>query len=249
MKTYVLTIFVSIYATCFKYSQTVIPFVAEEIKGVEIYQKYPNINFSSLKIDGYDSGKVELYEYRNTKLHLLAYKYDSIDLKSNSITSSGIRYHYFIHSKDSIFGYDIDEYKKPSIRRLKVDSLLKQEWATQVNLFSMMTFNIPKLTSVKKYNDTIQEEYSFSNTDTSIHGSFRFRYSSKMNNIPYSLSKEIDSIKGMKLFEAKLVFDPRYLTIEKIALEKMEKEYSFKEITFIRPEIIKHIDMYLKKEK
>jgi hypothetical protein len=213
---------------------------SREIVGVMVHQVAPDFGPKN-KLIGYQLDTTKIYYSDKLRLYHLSYEVDSSDLVTNEKFLSEKRYHYFIYSTDSAFGYDFDTHFLPQGRRVRVDSLLHWQWSPSVNVYSIITVNRPKLLSTTSNRDsgTLYETYSFANEDSSAQGRVVFGYSKKWMSLPYSLSREMDSIKQMKLFEVRYVQDPRYIPAAHMTLDSIKSEYHLKPIETIPPEIVK----------
>jgi hypothetical protein len=218
----------------------------DSIKGVKIQQLFPEMDEETGKLLLNDPSSAEVYQSGKINLYLLEYQFESIDYNTQKVILSEMRYHYVIHSIDSLYGYDYDVHKKPSKRRVLVDSLLNWKWISKINIYPMLTVNIPKLISQKSNRDsgTLREWYAYSNEDTSIHGTMFFEYSTRLRDIRFSLSKQLDSIKNMKLHEARLSIDSRFIKKLGKTYDKMEMSFKLSEIQTVRPEIRSLINEY-----
>jgi|GEM_PF-6621282 len=211
-----------------------------EIVGVMVHQAAPEFGPRE-KVTGYELDTARIYYSGKLRLYHLSYFFDSSDLVTGEKFLSEKRYHYFIYNTDSAFGYDYNTHFYPQKRRARVDSLLHWQWSPSINLYSMFTVNKTKLLSVQEDRDagTTHETYSFVNEDSFAHGRMILGYSSKWVYLPYSFSRELDSIKRMKLFEALLIQDPRYLPSTGTTVDSIRSEYHLEPIKSIPPEVVK----------
>lgn len=216
-----------------------------EIKGLKVKEWMYVIN-DSFRFVKWIPYEVDLYNQGDIFLYRLIYGFDSVDLNINKILKSETREHYFIFEKDSLYGYDYDEHENPKRRILRKDSVIEHEWALQINLDYLLTDMKAKLISSVQNKDsgTIHELYSYIGNDTSSHGRFYLSFSTKMGDIDYSLSKKIDSTRGMKLYNAWITQDPRYFKKFDKTLNELEYGYEIQKITVITPEIQKYFENY-----
>ncbi len=104
---------------------------AGEIKGSKFIQ-YVTIGDTSGRKGLFDSTVTEIYSNGKISLYKLSYGYSS---SYNSIElASEERFHYFIHSNDSLYGYDYDGYQEPFVKRVSVDSILRSLRETKINV-------------------------------------------------------------------------------------------------------------------
>ncbi|NCI48865.1 hypothetical protein GWC95_02955 [Sediminibacterium roseum] len=115
----------------------------------------------------FDSVYIEMYQSGNKTVYGLPYHYsESVD---DSVIVQEVRYHYFLHIKDSIFGYDFDEYKNINGQKDIADSILKDYKVTPVelnNLFNTADYKLFQ-SIINTDSGTLHEAYEFaSKTDT-----------------------------------------------------------------------------------
>ncbi|PUZ21543.1 hypothetical protein DCM91_16020 [Chitinophaga costaii] len=74
----------------------------------------------------------------------------------------------------------------------------------------------------------MKEEYMiYSKKDTNIHVKAFYSYTAKkFQNIDYSLSKQLDSIKKMKLYEIKIFQPSKYYENYKLTMDGFEQRYT-----------------------
>ncbi len=217
----------------------------DELQGVKVSQVAPILDTLG-KLVRYDSDTVEIYYSGNIRLYYLSYQFDSVDLITKESYLSEKRYHYFIYNIDSAYGHDFDVHRSLTKKRLRVDSLLHWQWTPSVNVYPIITVNKTHLLNAFSNLDsgTTHEWYAFSNGDTTAHGTVFFGYSKKLNDLPYSLSREMDSIKQMKLYKVRYTQDPRHIKEAGITVDKVNSEYNLERITAIRSEIIQYFQNY-----
>lgn len=149
---------------------------------------------------------------------------------SERILQQSIFHSWFIFSRDSTYGYFFDSVKAGTSKRLKVDSVLfNRAYATK--------FDLSKDTLVEKIRDKetgiLQEKY----TPKHKYGEFYFDslfyyYSPGMQHVKYSLSKNIDSIKNLKLFKVRLCYNERYSPSQGMVIPKREFSFEIRELPF-----------------
>ena len=97
----------------------------------EITQTFPLIKNTG-KLIGYDTATVNVCYFKDLVLYELYYLYDSSD--NQQIREK--RYHYFVYQHNDQEGIDFDNYKIPIEKKVKVDSLFKNEWVKRNNLYN-----------------------------------------------------------------------------------------------------------------
>jgi len=204
-----------------------------EIKGIILTDNFPLIDKTG-KLESYDTLVTKIYYYRDLTLYQLSYHYDSsvenVSLKSET------RHHYFVHKNGDVYGYDYDEHKPQSGSRISADSLFKKEWCMLINPYPILIKNNVVLISSQQNADSgiLEETYLIKGkSDTTMSGTVFLSFSNTLKNIDYSLSRELDSIKKMKLYTVRMVNNSRYIKDYNITLDRIEQRYTLKEIPVI----------------
>ncbi|HEY5772437.1 MAG TPA: hypothetical protein VIS75_07410, partial [Chitinophagaceae bacterium] len=92
---------------------------------------------------------------------------------------------------------------------------------------------------IKVKEDILFEKYgSLKQGDETTIDSIYYYYSKDMNKIEYSFSKKLDSIKAMKLFKVRFLYNERTSTSNKIILPKRELSFELIEETASNPQKI-----------
>jgi hypothetical protein len=157
--------------------------------------------------------------------------YQFTNTVNGKVTISEERHHYVAFDVDSVFGYDLNM-TSGILKRVRLDSLLKNEWLVQNKLYPKLTNNIAILTESKRNKDsgTLVERYLIkSKEDSAELASCTFSYTDKISGIDISLSKELDSIKNMKLYKAETVYFSRHFKEPDFTMGEFVTCYSLKE--------------------
>lgn len=178
---------------------------------MEIIQIYPNINFETGKIQGYDTAHAWMYTKKNLVLFKFEYTFDSshtgIDggdsIPKIIFHSSELRYEYLVYEKGKNQGVVYDKYKTPKIKVVPtLDSLLKTYWIYKTGTDSFFITNKPKLISIQgnKNSDFFCKTWLVEvNDDNLDHITATLCYKSKFSNTGYSFSNRLDTVGNMKL--------------------------------------------------
>ena len=198
-----------------------------QIKAISVSQVFPLLNDKG-KLIQLDTGNVKIYYYEKIRLYNLSYRFDSLGEDGEKVVLSETRHHFFIYHSDSSYGYSYDSRFTPSIQRVAVDSVFQGEWIVMTKLYPIYTDNITELMTMKRNpdSDTIYESYLLKHKDTGKeYGTFFLGYVKKDSTIPYSLCKELDSIKQMRLFKIQVKYYREYLDAYKITVDSREWSY------------------------
>ncbi|MBK7884726.1 MAG: hypothetical protein IPJ81_13795 [Chitinophagaceae bacterium] len=218
-----------------------------EIRCIQVKQVFPVIQKDG-KVPKYDSNFVKIYYYKDMAMYHLGYHYSYTKNKVRLITED--RDHFFIHKKGEVFGYDYDKNKSEFGVKMPVDSLLNKQWISVTQIYPMIFENSSTLVSSKWNLDSsiLDEMYIYrSKQDTAMTGSVHLSFTNKMMDINYSMSKELDSMKNMKLYKAKLSQDSRYVNDFKVNLDEFHIIHGFEEVKITSPkEILAYFERYKK---
>ena len=85
--------------------------------------------------------------------------------------------------------------------------------------------------------------------DSTLNGTVFYGFSKKNKDIPYSFSRELDSLNNMKLSRVEIVNNSRYIKDYNITLDKIEQSFILVEVLITnRKEIIKYFEEERKRE-
>jgi len=181
-------------------------------------------------------------------MYNLFYQFDSSS-DNDTLPISELRDHYFVYTNSDSIGIDYDKYKKVINRKVTIDSLFKFEWIAQNKLYPIFTVNSTQLLS-SEFNDKtgiLKETYSFrGKKDSTINGTLFLDFTNNLKGIHVSLSKELDSIKNMKLFKVRVISNARRMT-DGIYLDKFEQTHDLNEVPVLnREEVMSYFERYKK---
>lgn len=220
-----------------------------EITGIELKHNFPIIDEKG-RLLYYDTVNTKIYYYKDLTLYQLTYRNDS--LFENNLVKSEVRTHYFVHRKNKKFGYDYDEHKRIFTSKLSADSLFNAEWFNKVNPYQILLFNESVLIASQNNTDSgeLKETYTLkAKGDTSMQGTCILVFKKSFNSSSFSLSKELDSMKQMKLCKFELVNNARFMKDKGIYLDKIVQIHTLEKITNLNFELVKrYFEQYLKDE-
>lgn len=177
----------------------------ENVHCYKITNLFPKFDNSGM-VREYDTSFAKVYFYGNFRLYDLSYIFKYNDVVNGEVFQR--RRHLVAFNKDSLYGIDYDEFKIPAQRRVRLDSLFRNEWVAQNKVYPILGANISTLIS-KESNvekQEVTETYSLqSREDSSLVGTVSLVFKKEFaRKIDISLSKELDSIKGMKLVKTEI---------------------------------------------
>jgi hypothetical protein len=153
----------------------------------------------------HDTLSIPIYYYKNLIAYKLFYTIIKKWDKDGNIADKEEQYQLFVFEKGSKKGYLYDSYSSQKSNVVPVDSMITDViWCEQNSAQYYKTFerNFVELLSSDKSadNSMLHETYSYRRKgDSTAYGTFKLVFTSKLQNIPFSMSRELDSIKGMKL--------------------------------------------------
>jgi len=220
----------------------------EEILGISIERTFPNLEWDSVRnrmiLTHFDTFYTKIYHYKKQILIQSNQQYRHLDLrglnddeKENLINNTPyqMRYYTFIYSKDRNTGVvfcDTCDIKNASI--VNRDSMLAREWVFNPRREDLFNNNYRTLISTKTSEDgNIIEEYTFRNKkDSTMTGTIILVFSkNKFDEIEYSMAKEIEQQKKMKLIKIVCINDARYIPPSNTYIERIEVPWELKHIT------------------
>lgn len=146
------------------------------------------------------------YEYKkfNSKVFSLNPK-DTVD-DPQSLEKKEIWFENFVYNKGDKHGLKYDSLQVKTGTIFNIDSLLKGRMFKEAKFLD--TSNDVLVKTTKNSDGTILETYvPKTKPDASYNDTTYLLFDPKLNDVPYSLSKEADSLKKMKLSEVRLVYN------------------------------------------
>ena len=140
-------------------------------------------------------------------------------LLSRKLTKRQIVYSYFFCKKTDVFGSFYDSINTQNGHKLSVDSFLIRKGYFQNNLYDNIYNNVNDslVESVRSGSAELVEKFITKNIyDESYNDTTYLYYSTTLNNVQFTLSKKMDSLKHMKLVKSRFIYN-----------ETISKKYSF----------------------
>lgn len=158
----------------------------------------------------------------------------------------------FVYKKDSTEGYFYDLFEAKPVQKRNVESFLRNEWYAQIKIYPIfLEAEFELLSSSKdKSSGMLQETFSLKGkgADSTKTGTITLFYSNDVKSHKISLSKELDSIKSMRLVKTRTVNNAREIKEYNFKLPRIETGYILEEIKeFNDKEIYKYFEGYKKK--
>ena len=232
----------------------------EEISGISIERTFPNLEWDSVGnrmiLTHFDTLYTKIYHYKKQILIQSNQQYRKLNLRGlnddeiqNFIDNAPYqtRYYTFIYSNDVNTGLFWYNSSIENARIVNKDSMLAREWAFDPRREDLFKNNYRTLISSKTSEDgNIIEEYTFRNkNDSTMTGTIILVFSkNKFDEIEYSMAKEIEQQKKMKLIKIVCINDARYIPPSNTYIERVEVPWELKHITITnKKELIKMFEV------
>ena len=200
----------------------------QKLRCIEATSVFPVFDISG-KIVKYDTGTIKVYFQGSNRMYDLPYVYSYT--KNGEAKISEIRRHFVAFDIDSAYGYDL-HISSGEIKHVNIDSVFQFVWLKKNKLYPILSENIAIVTDSKKNIDSgnLVEKYLIkSKVDSLDIGECTFSYTNRIANLDISLSKELDSIKNMKLYHAHIITFSHYFKESNLTMDRYEISYSLKE--------------------
>ncbi len=195
----------------------------EEISGVKIISNFPvlDIRDSQINIVRYDTFETRIYKYRNQLLIMSSYgfmkgaSFKNAD-KDNTPLVTEIRHKYFLYSPGEKTGLLFDTTKNIFKKHVDVDSMigrLQKEILTVRDLERDVNMSLRDSKKNVTNVDLIETYIFTAKKDSAMKGTIFFHFTDpkKFNGSDFSLSKELDSLRQMKLYKIVTITDARFM--------------------------------------
>jgi hypothetical protein len=215
-----------------------------DLKCVQITHIFPNLDNMG-KIESYDTTTVTYYSYGNMRAYEFPYLYTHST--NGTLDSAAIKKRYFVHEKDSLNGRVFDSAFQIYNKRGNIDSVTMIR--SFVNLHLKESFEQLKMATVSVVKDsisgTVEEVLKVWEEGKSGKMTWHMTYSTQFNDIPFSMSSYIDSIKGLKLQSFVIENPPVSIPSKQLNVDAFVNSYFMKRIPCpAESMIMKYIKLY-----
>jgi hypothetical protein len=210
-----------------------------ELQQASIVVNYPMLQLdkSEVKLTNLED-TIPLYYYKKYRLFYIPYR-KTLE-NDDSIVENKLMYNYFLLKDNSTQGFLFDSLSNnTNIHQIQADSfLLKRAYAAKFDIDTSLV----KLTMSKLNGNQLIEKYTLRNLSNSLSfDTMCFFYNKKYNNIKYTFSRQLDSLKQMKLYKVQLLFNEKYDSSSKILMPKRMFLFELNEAKKGNPIQIKNI--------
>lgn len=217
----------------------------DKIRAIRVYENFPNIDKTG-KLLGYDTFYTNIYYYRDQVLYNDFYHYGPLELyfekfKNKNAAKPQIAQNFFVLTRGKTYGYFYDRNDTVFDKKVLADSMFKTEWWNMFQFKKIFLESRVSLLSQKQdvAKGTMEKLYAFRGiADTSFTGEWLLGFSNKMQGIEYSLSKEQDTLAGMKLCKVNVVNHSRYVKECKMTFDEIVQGFKIEEIPVTNPDKI-----------
>lgn len=209
--------------------------VNDDFRCISIYREFPLIDEYGT-ILRYDPYETRIFYYGDQVMYQ-TYWYHTITNTEEELENPLFKYEYysFTYSAGKEYGVICDSTDILNSRIVPVDSMLQKEWAANIDFIYLFKDAAAKLLLSKTLPSGDKEEtYLFeSKTEIGLSGSYSLRFSQeRFQDVPYSFSKTIDSMHGMKLISVLIKTNPReFPGYDSFHLQSSEIPYRLEECT------------------
>src|SRR4030095_5053398 len=200
-------------------------YTQNNIKGIKIVYNLPILKLDGELLNITDSFSV--FYFKDLVLYKIPYKL--ILENSKAIESIEVRFNYFIYRKNSEFGYYYDTLKLIKEKRFSVDSFLTLKAFRGFNFYDRKNDSIVGRRIllngdiVESYLPRIRYDQSYGDT------TFLY-YTDRFKGVDYSFSKELDSVKNLKVFKVRIAYASQFYTGYQFKFPKREYLFEMKEV-------------------
>jgi hypothetical protein len=201
-----------------------------DMKSIELLVNYPvvlsNGSFFNLR------DTIVIFYYENYILYQLFASRSLYDNQKQVGTEP-----YFLYRQQDSMGFLFSSLKDRLGKQMPVDSFLSKRG------FLKTAFDYPQdslwfLNSMVSVNNYLLERY-VPRKDYGVNSvDSIYYYFNNEKFTEYSLSKKMDSIKKMKLFKVRFIFNEKYSSADKVILPKRELLFEIKQVKPVKPTII-----------
>ncbi|SKA15330.1 hypothetical protein [Sediminibacterium ginsengisoli] len=212
------------------------------VKAVTINSLFPKISDSG-KYMGHDTLTVKIIGYQDLRIY-------EIPLFTFNDSTSGKTVFYLMHKTGDKTGFKTDGNNSLFTQQVSADSIIAANWFSNENLDQYVIFTLSdmQLLSSEKDKETgiVQDVYrARAKKDSTLTGTCTFIYKPAMNTFEATLSKELDSLKQMRLAEVRIVNDS--MKYKNIVIDPIPMKLWLEETPVSDPE--KYMEMFRKYKK
>jgi hypothetical protein len=187
------------------------------IKSVALSVNYPIVTITPAGVFSNNlKDTIKLYYYKDLILYRLS---ESRILETEELIPG--TENYFIRKRKADSGFLFISLSDTTSRKLPADSILINGayQGASVELSS----NFTPVNLVKEGKDRFHEEYSMNaSNNENLPDSIYLYYSKELKKVDYTFSRKLDSLKGMKLYKFRLLYNEKVLRVTNQTIPKRE---------------------------
>lgn len=196
------------------------------LSGIRVIHNIPTVSPEGKLYNFSDSLTIV---YRDSViLYLVPYVYEYGITKDSSVLET--RYTYFIYQDKGTYGYRYDSASDLSPKRASVDSFLRKYAFSEYPFDNLASDSLVGTTRPEGEEMRIEiyvpkTKLDFTYPDTSF-----FIYNARLNGIPFSFSRRLDSTHNMKLTKIRYAYNPAKVPGYNFELPKREFVFELKKV-------------------
>jgi hypothetical protein len=130
------------------------------------------------------------------------------------------------------YGYDYDKHRNPEKLKVRVDSILHNEWIIRNDLYGMFRYGRPILISETLSKDSLKQTYRMFDTGVAKRPMVecKIAYTKLIPHIGISICSPLDTLKNMKLCYFEFTADTDYIRSKGIKQGVYKSEYHLRKI-------------------
>lgn len=228
----------------------------QKVSAFAVYQTFPWVDNSG-KLLGYDKDSMLVFQRDDLVAYRMSYRIDTLDVrmvsgrKSTALKTHWL-YQYFIKKKSEAFGYLIDSARMERNGWYTADSIFSKDgfWINAESFYYFYRDNSLLLESKESLQtgNKVEIYQVRSPSEPSYRATLYLEFSEAMKEVGFSLSRQLDSIRNMKLVKTRVLNERRFLPTHKIYIDGFTShEYELKELPFAKtdPQIESYFRTYL----
>lgn len=219
----------------------------EKLRALVKVDSFPYLH-NELDTAGYRPDTTRIFFTQKKIVYQLYYTEGSIVRAADGtdIHTSRKRSFWLVQERDSSYGYAFDEHRPHAQKWMHIDSTLTGHGMLRFQINLSDTGKLRRVQSVTEPSTGIlHEAYVMTDAAKYPKDTIYFSHSTRMNDIPFSLNKEIDAYTKKKLFVVKFVTGEKEMLEKKVKVPGTAILTRFEEIPVTNPEeVLKYIEQF-----
>jgi len=212
---------------CGVYIQSTKSFDTDSVVAIKISRNFPWMTNEG-KLLSYEQENASIFYKKDLVLYKIPYVHKIYKLSDSTIYEVDKveeRIKYFVYQKGDSIGYFTDSSLNIHFFQCPTDSMFAQFWPTQPFLEPLLeNFHYARIDSLNfRKDDIFSTTYFFQNkTDSLQKGTFTLEFSPSFPSVDYSICQRLDTIKEMKLINARVFNEARYVRKYNVTIDAVD---------------------------